>query len=127
MNQKDIITRLRNGETIEDIAAELTEELNSAKEAYEAETAGKAVLQSAAELLVASLLDYLNIIDPEAIEDIGEEEEKELARFLVDEASLMKNMISLTVKPGKTTFKAKSKSKDNLDSIFEDFFKKYLS
>lgn len=90
MNPNDILARLQNGETIEDIAAEISEALNEAKAAYDAESAKAThdtLIEAAAANVVSSLLDFTNLVAPELIKDITEEDEAELTALLVAESA----------------------------------------
>lgn len=129
LNDKDILARLRNGESIEDIAAELTSALNEAQEAYEAETAkatAKAALTAAAENLTDALLDYLYVIDPAIDEMLTEEDEKELTNLLVSEADDLAKGIHL-IKTLVPVAQAKPKVEiANTKSDFEDVLASFL-
>lgn len=97
-NVEDILTRLNDGDTIEDIAAEMTEALNEANTAYTAakETEDRKVkLEIAGRQLVYSLLDYIELVYPEAIEDITEEDTEELISLLVNEADSLKEIAAM--------------------------------
>ncbi len=94
MNPNDILARLQNGETAEDIAAEMSSVLNEAIGAYEAEAANAkakathdAVIEAAASQVVYSLLDFTNLVAPELVEHITEEDEAELIALLVAESA----------------------------------------
>lgn len=105
-DSKDILARLQNGETIESIAAEMTEALNEANEKYEAANAkatADAVLESAAANVVSSLLDFTNIVCPELVEDITEEDEAALTALLVSEAANLSKLAKIAISLG--TFK----------------------
>lgn len=129
LNNKDILARLRNGESIEDIAAELTSALNEAQEAYEAENAkatAKAALTAAAENLTNALLDYLYVIDPTIDEMLTEEDEKELTNLLVSEADDLAKGIHL-IKTLVPAVQSKPKVEvANTKSDFEDILASFL-
>lgn len=137
-NTNDILTRLQNGESPETIAAEMSNTLNQAVEAYEAETAKatrQAVLEAAAANVVSSLLDYCNIICPEFVEDITDKDEDDLIRFLVDEADTIADAAKFVLKleaqqEGLCTHKAPatdnglcSHKAPTADDILAEFFK----
>lgn len=86
MNTNDIVTRLQNGENMETIAAEITNMLNEAQLEYDrqcAKNTHKAVIRSAAELLIDALLDYLNVVAPGCIDKVTDEEVDELVEDVV--------------------------------------------
>ncbi len=136
---KDILTRLKNGETMESIAAEMTQALNDAQDAYEAETAKATrdtMLESAAETLIDALLDYLYIIDPSIEEICGDEDIEELRNLLINEADNIKAVIDLgrllatsnvtpgpTMKPKMTVTKVSTKPETSLEDILAEFLK----
>ena len=97
-NVEDILARLNKGESIESIAAEMTEVLNEANDAYAAakETEDrKAALAEAADNLVSALLDYIEIVYPEAVEDITEKDYQEFVSLLVNEADSLKEIAAM--------------------------------
>ena len=97
-NVEDILARLNKGESIETIAAEMTEVLNEANDAYAAakETEDrKAALATAANNLVSSLLEYIALVYPEAIEDITQEDYDEFTSLLVNEADSLKEIAAM--------------------------------
>ena len=87
MNTNDIVTRLQNGESMETIATEITNMLNEAQLEYDKQCAAKnthkAVVRSAAELLVDALLDYLNVVVPGCIDKVTDEEVAELVEDVI--------------------------------------------
>ena len=97
-NVEDILARLNKGESIESIAAEMTEVLNEANDAYAAakETEDrKAALAEAADNLISSLLDYVGLVYPEAIEDITNDDIAELTSLLVNEADALRDIAAM--------------------------------
>jgi hypothetical protein len=97
-NVEDILARLNKGETIESIAAEMTEVLNEANDAYAAakETEDrKAALAEAADNLISSLLEYVALVYPEAVEDITNDDIAELTSLLVNEADSLKEIAAM--------------------------------
>ena len=97
-NVEDILARLNKGESIESIAAEMTEVLNEANDAYAAakETEDrKAALAEAADNLISSLLDYVALVYPEAIEDITNDDIAELTSLLVNEADALRDVAAM--------------------------------
>ena len=101
-NVEDILARLNKGESIETIAAEATAALNKANDAYTAANAAaaeeefrKTALTEAADNLVSSLLEYIALVYPEAIEDVTEEDVEELVGLLVNEADSLKEIAAM--------------------------------
>lgn len=97
-NVEDILARLNKGESIESIAAEMTEVLNEANDAYAAakETEDrKTALTAAADNLVTSLLEYIELVYPEAVEDITNDDIAELTSLLVNEADSLKEIAAM--------------------------------
>jgi hypothetical protein len=97
-NVEDILARLNKGESIESIAAEMTEVLNEANDAYAAakETEDrKAALTAAADNLISSLLEYVALVYPEAVEDITNDDIAELTSLLVNEADALKDVAAM--------------------------------
>lgn len=97
-NVEDILARLNKGESIESIAAEMTEVLNEANDAYAAakETEDrKAALAEAADNLISSLLEYVALVYPEAVEDITNDDIAELTSLLVNEADSLKEIATM--------------------------------
>ena len=97
-NVEDILARLNKGESIESIAAEMTEVLNEANDAYAAakETEDrKAALATAANNFVSSLLEYVALVYPEAIEDITQDDYDEFVSLLVNEADSLKEIAAM--------------------------------
>lgn len=123
-NVEDILARLNKGETIESIAAEMTEALNEANEAYEAANAkatADAVLEAAAANLVSALLDYINIACPELMEHVTEEDEEVLVDFLVSQAAELNKLAHVAISLGKLE---EVKNAPTPDEILADFLKK---
>ena len=97
-NVEDILARLNKGESIESIAAEMTEVLNEANDTYAAakETEDrKAALAEAADNLISSLLEYVALVYPEAVEDITNDDIAELTSLLVNEADSLKEIAAM--------------------------------
>ena len=100
MNPNDILARLQNGETAEDIAAEMASMLNKAIDEYEAESAKATrdtLIESAAANVVSSLLDFTNLVAPELVEHITEEDEAELTALLVAESANLGKLAQFAV------------------------------
>ena len=116
-NVEDILARLNKGESIESIAAEMTEVLNEANDAYAAakETEDrKAALTAAADNLISSLLEYVALVYPEAVEDITNDDIAELTSLLVNEADSLKEIATMCAAFGdmKVAFAKPSGCKD---------------
>ena len=97
-NVEDILARLNKGETIESIAAEMTEVLNEANDAYAAakETEGrKKELDRTARQLVYYLLEYLTLVAPEYAELVTKEDAQEFISLLVDEADALGDIAAM--------------------------------
>lgn len=97
INVDEIVARLNRGESIEDIAAEMTAVLNKANDVH-TETNKiyrEAAIRKAARNLVSSLLEYVKLVYPEAIEDVTEEEVEELTTLLTDEADSLKEIAAM--------------------------------
>ena len=133
MNSNDILARLQNGETIEDIAAEVTAALNDAKAAYEAASAKAthdAVVEAAAANVVSSLLDFTNLVAPELVENITEEDEAELVALLVAESANLGKFAKFAMmmvdfeEPKNATVKEDKSVGPSAEDILNDFLKK---
>lgn len=142
MNPNDILARLQNGETAEDIAAEMSSMLNEAIDAYEAEAAKATrdtLIESAAANVVSSLLDFTNLVAPELVEHVTEEDEAELTALLVAEsanlgklaqfAMMMAELDETKKTCGKTDCKCNCVKEDkpvvpSAEDILNDFLKK---
>lgn len=97
-NVEDILARLNKGDSIESIAAEMTAVLNEANDAYAAakETeVRKVALSEAADNLVSSLLEYVELVYPDAIDDFTQEDYDELVSLLVNEADSLKDIAAM--------------------------------
>lgn len=97
-NVEDILARLNKGETIETIAAEMTEVLNEANDAYAAakeETKRTEELDRTARQLVYYLLEYLTLVSPDYAELITKEDAQELISLLVEEADALGDLAAM--------------------------------
>jgi len=139
MNPNDILARLQNGETAEDIAAEMSSMLNEAIDAYEAESAKATrdtLIESAAANVVSSLLDFTNLVAPELVEHITEEDEAELTALLVAESANLGKLAQFAMMAaeldktcGKSDCKCNCVKEDkpvvpSAEDILNDFLKK---
>ena len=93
-NVEDILARLNKGETIESIAAEMTEVLNEAAAAKETEDRKKEIDRTARQL-VYYLLEYLTLVAPDYAELITKEDAQELISLLVDEADALGDLAAM--------------------------------
>lgn len=130
---KDILARLQNGETIDSIAAEMTAVLNEANDAYEAANAKAthdAVIEAAAANVVSSLLDFTNLVAPELVENITEEDEAELVALLVAESANLGKLAKFAMmmadfeEPKNSTVKEDKPVGPSAEDILNDFLKK---
>lgn len=130
MNPNDILARLQNGETIEDIAAEISEALNEAKAAYEAESAKAThdtLIEAAAANVVSSLLDFTNLVAPELIKDITEKDEAELTALLVAESANLGKLAKFAIMMAELDepkCKCEKPAAPSAEDILNDFLKK---
>ena len=116
INVDEIVARLNRGESIEDIAAEMTAVLNKANDVH-TETNKiyhEAAVRKAARNLVSSLLEYVKLVYPEAIKDVTEEDVEELTTLLTDEADSLKEIAAMCAAFGdmKVAFNLPSGCKD---------------
>lgn len=89
----DILERLRNGESVDDIAAEMTKSLNEAKAAFDKENEEAKVKEAAekakyndASVIVDEILDFLYTYYNVTVEDCGVDE---FTRQLIDMCDAM--------------------------------------
>ena len=128
-NSANILERLRNGETPEDIANEMTNALNKAQNELKAEKAKAAQeqekeekLDALAERIAADMNEYLEVVIGAELSDEERMTGKEV-RELADELSplldLLKNMkVSVKKTPHTKTVKIQSP-----EAVFAKFFK----
>ena len=128
-NSANILERLRNGETPEDIANEMTNALNKAQDELKAEKAKAAQeqekeekLDALAERIAADMNEYLEVVI--GVEFSDEErmtgrEVRELADEFAPLMDLVKSMkVSVSKTPHSKTVKVKSP-----EAVFAKFFK----
>ena len=97
-NVEDILARLNQGETLESIAAEMTEALNEANDAYAAaqeENQRTKEIDRTARQLVYYLLEYLTLVAPEVAQNIEKDEVQELISLLVEEADALGELATM--------------------------------
>ena len=81
----EILNRLRKGESAETIAAELTDAINAAVEAHEAETAEKSNKIEDTEALMKHTQDYLEKYYPNTTTELGDPQDMiDLLDMLLD-------------------------------------------
>lgn len=119
MNYNDIVARIQKGESVENIASEMTAMLNKAQEEIKAQEAAKfaaeekdAKLDAIAAKVAEALQEYLTLMDIEVDGLTGAE-----VRELLDEfVPLFEQIKNLTVKVEKTSGKS-------ADDVFSKWFK----
>ena len=157
-DMNDILERLRNGQSVDAIASELSEAINKANSTYQAELAAKAAAEKqkaeAIDICCDSIADYvmhyLETAHPDLLKEIVEiDEEFEITgdhvkEFLEHSVSAITPMlkiakafgveeneaeeIAFTGKPvTKPAFMPmdKAETDENLDKVFDKFFKVY--
>lgn len=135
-NSANILERLRNGETPEDIANEMTNALNKAQDELKAEKDKAAQEQERedklnvlAERVAAAVNEYLEVaagIDLTDEERLTIKEVRELADGLAPLMDLLKNMkVSVSETPHSKTIKVSSPSikVKSPEDVFAKFFK----
>ena len=135
-NSANILERLRNGETPEDIANEMTNALNKAQDELKAEKAKAAQeqekeekLDALAERVAAAVDEYLEVaagIELSDEERMTGREVRELADSLAPLMDLVKNLkVSVSETPHSKTIKISSPSVKvkSPEDVFAKFFK----
>ena len=140
MNYNDILARLENGETVENIAAEMTAALNNAQDAFAKAQAAKrqeeeeqkakvvqeAAVRIATEHLTSALLDWAYVVFPDmhdAIENLDEEVLVDAIENAVPQYKMLLQIVAMTQNFAEDV-KAKSvEKKPSVDEILEDFLK----
>ena len=135
-NSANILERLRNGETPEDIANEMTNALNKAQDELKAEKAKAAQEQEKeeklnvlAERVAAAVDEYLEVAAGIKLSDeerMTAKEVRELADGLAPLLDLVKNMkVSVSETPHSKTIKVSSPSVKvkSPEDVFAKFFK----
>ena len=151
-DMNDILERLRNGQSVDAIASELTDAINKANSTYQAELAAKAAAEKqkaeAIDICCDSIADYvmhyLETAHPDLLKEIVEIDEDfeitgdHVKEFLEHAVSATAPMLKIAkafgveeeedeAEAAKPIFKPAFKVKDdeNLDSVFDKFFKTY--
>ena len=140
MNVDEILARLQNGETMDDIAADISKALTAAEQKFQeekekekkiAEAAAleeEAKLNGLAETILLALDEYMSIKYPEVMDGEGLEvaEFRELVDNLLDSIVKMKEVFGdsafASLQVPKTEYKAPKKAKTADDKI-ADFLK----
>ena len=135
-NSANILERLRNGETPEDIANEMTNALNKAQDELKAEKAKAAQeqekeekLDALAERIAADMNEYLEAVIGAEFSDeerMTGKEVRELADEFAPLMDLMKSMkVSVSETPHSKTIKVSSPSVKvkSPETVFAKFFK----
>ena len=157
-DMNDILERLRNGQSVDAIASELSEAINKANSTYQAELAAKAAAEKqkaeAIDICCDSIADYvmhyLETAHPDLLKEIAEIDEDfeitgdHVKEFLEHSVAAITPMlkvakafgveeneaeeIAFTGKPvTKPAFMPMDKAEDdeNLDKVFDKFYKIY--
>lgn len=151
-DMNDILERLRNGQSVDAIASELSEAINKANSTYQAELAAKAAAekQKAENITICcdSIADYvmyyLETVHPDLLKEIVEIDEDfeitgdHVKEFLEHAVSATAPMLKIAkaleavededeaeevALTGKVATKAETD--ENLDKVFDKFFKVY--
>ena len=155
-DMNDILERLRNGQSVDAIASELSEAINKANSTYQAELAAKAAAekQKAETITVCCdsiadyVMHYLETAHPDLLKEIVEiDEEFEITgdhvkEFLEHSVAAIAPMLKIAKAleaveeedemeevtfTGKSAFNTMTKAEtdENLDKVFDKFFKVY--
>ena len=142
VNEKDILARLQAGESVQKIADEFINAINSANDKFRAEEEEKAkklaeekkkaeeTAAKKAELaatIATSVMEYLALADPELVEsedeDLTAEEVQKLLDTVIPFMSSMKNIQTLfpASPSGKPVITIHDTHTDNADEIIKNF------
>jgi hypothetical protein len=153
-DMNDILERLRNGQSVDAIASELTDAINKANSTYQAELAAKeaAEKQKAETITVCCdsiadyVMHYLEIAHPDLLKEIAEIDEDfeitgdHVRKFLEDSMTAIAPMLKIAKAfgveedeveevafTGKPAFMPMDKAEDDedLDKVFDKFFSRY--
>ena len=153
-DMNDILERLRNGQSVDAIASELSEAINKANSTYQAELAAKAAAEQqkaeAIDICCDSIADYvmhyLEITHPDLLKEIAAIDEDfeitgdHVKKFLEDSMAAIAPMLKIAkvfgvdeneaeeiAVTGKPVFNPTTKADvdENLDKVFDKFFKVY--
>jgi hypothetical protein len=155
-DMNDILERLRNGQSVDAIASELTDAINKANSTYQAELAAKEAAEKqktetitvCCDSIADYVMHYLETAHPDLLKEIAEIDEdfeitgdhvkeflehsvvaigpmlKVAKAFEVEKEEDWMEEIAFT---GKPIFKpmTKAETDENLDKVFDKFFKVY--
>lgn len=155
-DMNDILERLRNGQSVDAIASELSEAINKANSTYQAELAAKEAAEQqkaeAIDICCDSIADYvmhyLETAHPNLLKEIVEIDEnfeitgKHVKEFLEHSVAAIGPMLKVAkvfgveeeedtlteiAFTGKPVFNSTTKAEvdENLDKVFDKFFKVY--
>lgn len=87
MYTNDILTRLQNGESVEEIGKEFAEALNAANRLHQEEERAKLASASKEEIagrLMSAFIDYIDCVDHDLADriDVSDEDLKEIVKML---------------------------------------------
>lgn len=153
-DMNDILERLRNGQSVDAIASELTDAINKANSTYQAELAAKVAAEKqkaeaidiCCDSIAYYVMHYLETAHPDLLKEIVEiDEEFEITEdhvkeFLEHSVSAITPMLKIAKAfgveenqveeiafTGKPVFNSTTKAEvdENLDKVFDKFFKVY--
>lgn len=128
--KEDIISRMTNGESIEDIAAQITNVLNAANDEFTAQQSAKAKDARKLEIvneINALVLEYANIVNPKVAEALNDD--VDCGDMLIKTLDEMINMIA-ALQAFETKFEAITPEKPvsvkltDDDEVLRNFIKK---
>jgi hypothetical protein len=155
-DMNDILERLRNGQSVDAIASELSEAINKANSTYQAELAAKEAAEKqktetitvCCDSIADYVMHYLEIAQPDLLKEIAEIDEdfeitgEHVRKFLDDSMTAIAPMLKIAKAfgveedkveevafTGKPIFNpvttTKAETDENLDKVFDKFFKVY--
>jgi chromosome segregation ATPase len=124
---QDIMTRLQKGESVEDIAAQMTKDINAANAAFQEEKNKRAKLEPKRKAVRAALDAVANMFevcfeDSNIAADLRELDENDLVDEIEKELPLIKMLAAMSDNPKP---RAKDDKKSAADPI-EDFLNKFV-
>lgn len=149
INEKDILTRLQNGENAQDIANELANMLNTANATYLQEVEAKRKAEEEAKALVAknaateeekndlaqiiadAIMDYIDLCEPDLLDDetLEAKEVRDLLDALIPMMVSLKKIAALSpdggvkLAPGALTMAPKPMATKSDDETIADFLR----
>jgi hypothetical protein len=157
-DMNDILERLRNGQSVDAIASELSEAINKANSTYQAELAAKEAAEKqktetitvCCDSIADYVMHYLETAHPDLLKEIAEIDEDfeitgdHVRKFLEDSMTAIAPMLKIAKAfgvekdedemeeitfTGKPVFNpvttTKAETDENLDKVFDKFFKVY--